>query len=144
MMSASFGGGGGSGIFGAGLASGGEGKGINAHIINLMGTSLTSFKLGGPVEPMEIVYEPESYGKAKEVKKQMDDVLDDLNGLFIHVLQREAMKIQQKTNPQLNHARQKILSQEKRVRDLENMDTEQHHELRDLKRGIFEYGEMMK
>jgi predicted RNase H-like nuclease (RuvC/YqgF family) len=60
------------------------------------------------------------------------------------VLQREAMKIKQKTNPQLNHARQKIISQEKRVRELEQMDTEQHAELRDLQRGIFEYGEMIK
>lgn len=84
------------------------GGGINAHMLNMMGTSLASFKIGN--EPMEIVYEPESYGKAKEVKKQVDAVLDNLNGLFGHVLEKEAMKMQQKTKPQLNHARQKIIS----------------------------------
>lgn len=61
-------------------------------MLNMMGTSLTSFKVGN--EPMEIVYEPESYGKAKDMKKQMDSVLDNLGGLFVHVFQREAMKMQ--------------------------------------------------
>ena len=73
----------------AGVQSGG---GINAHMLNMMGTSLSSFKIPGN-EPMEIVYEPESYGKAKDMKKQVDSVLDNLGGLFVHVFQREAMKM---------------------------------------------------
>jgi hypothetical protein len=42
-----------------------SGNNINTHMLHMMSTS---FKMGGK-EPMEIVYEPESYQRAKDIKQ---------------------------------------------------------------------------
>ncbi len=54
------------------------------------------------------------------------------------------MKIKQFTNPRLSHARLKIVSQEKKVRELQEMDTKEHQELRWLQGDIKAYDMMME
>ena len=77
-----------------------------------MGQTHSQFALGRPKSPTAIVYKPEGFKRAQGIKKEMDDVLDNLKGLVTHVVQREEMKIRQHTGPQMNNARLKIVSQE--------------------------------
>ena len=74
----------------------------------------------------------------------MDEVLDNLQGIVNHVVHREEMKIRQFTNPRLSHARLKIVSQEQKVRELQEMDTKEHQELRWLQGDIKAYDMMME
>ena len=97
-----------------------------------------------PKSPQQPLYEPESLSKVKDMKRQMEDVLDNIQGLVGHVVQREQMKIKQHTNPQLNHARLKIASQENKVRQLQEMDTKEHQELRELGGDLKAYDGMIQ
>jgi|LauGreDrversion4_2_1035121.scaffolds.fasta_scaffold724964_2 hypothetical protein len=55
-------------------------------------------------------YTPSSFSKVTEAKKQVDEALDNLNGIVSHVMQREEMKIKQHTKPEISYARLKILT----------------------------------
>lgn len=89
------------------------------------------------------MYKSEQFEKAQAAKKEIDGVLDNLKGLVNHVVQREEMKIRQHTNPRLNQARLKIVSQEAKVRELQQMDTSEHADLRGLIGDIRAYDMMM-
>jgi hypothetical protein len=77
-------------------------------------------------EPLVLNYQPASFNQVKEAKKQVDEALDNLNGIVSHVMQREEMKIKQHTKPEINQARLKILTQEQRKHELLKMDTSEH------------------
>jgi len=96
-----------------------------------------------PVEPFILNYQPASFNQVTEAKKQVDEALDNLNGIVSHVMQREEMKIKQHTKPEINQARLKILTQEQRKQELLKMDTSEHQELRKLEKEVQEYQRMI-
>lgn len=81
--------------------------------------------------------------KAEAVKKEMDQVLDNLKVIVNHVVQREELKIRQHTNPQLNHAKQKIVKEEHKVWELNNNETREHLDLRGLQGEVKAYKSMI-
>lgn len=99
--------------------------------------------LQSPMEPLVLNYQSASYDKVTEAKKQVDEALDNLNGIVSHVMQREEMKIKQHTKPEISHARLKILTQEQRKQELLKMDTSEHQELRKLEKEVQEYQRMI-
>ena len=81
--------------------------------------------------------------KAQAVKKEMDQVLDNLKGIVNHVVQREELKIRQHTNPQLKHAKQKIIKEENKVKELHDMETREHLDLKGLQGEVKAYKMMI-
>jgi hypothetical protein len=102
-----------------------------------------NFRSSQQKESDENYYRPEGYTKSKAVKQQMDDVLDNLKGLVHHVVQREELKIRQHTNPNLSHAKLKIIKQEMKVKELHEMETKEHLELKNLLGDIRSYNLMV-
>ena len=64
-----------------------------------LGSTRANPNFARPLSPSSMIYKPDGFNKAQVVKQQMDDVLDNLQGIVSHVVQREEMKIRQHTNP---------------------------------------------
>ena len=111
------------------MSHSGAGKpplGTTQHIYS-MGSYLGSqMNILRTESPREMDYEPKDLKKVKEIKTQIDGVIDNLNTLVHHVVQREEMKIRQHTNPMMKQAKRKIISQEKKMREVQDMDTSEH------------------
>ncbi len=92
----------------------------------------------------DFIYKPEGYLKAREVKQQFDDVLDNLKGIVQHVTQREEMKLRQHTGPQLQQAKNKIVSSEVRVTQINGgQETSEDKEVKNLQGDVRSYQLMM-